>query len=127
VEQTDWGAIVGLYDTLTRIAPSPIVALNRAIAIAQRDGADCGLAAIEAIDGREKLEEYPFYHAAQAELELRRGNDAIARRHFTAAIAAARNPEERRFYQRRVEACRELIPSATTRGSSPEPSDNRIR
>ena len=110
VEQTDWGAIVALYDTLMRIGPSPIVALNRAIAIAQRDGADCGLAAIERIDGREKLEEYPFYHAARAELELRRGNDASARRHFAAAIGAARNPEERRFYEHRLARCAKPAP-----------------
>ena len=108
--QTDWGAIVALYDTLMRIVPSPIVALNRAVAIAQRDGADAGLAAIESIAGGEKLKEYPFYHAARAELELRRGNDAAAREHFTAAMTVARNPEERRFYEQRLARCRELIP-----------------
>jgi RNA polymerase sigma-70 factor (ECF subfamily) len=110
VEQTDWGAIVGLYGSLMRIAPSPIVALNRAVAIAQRDGPEPGLAAIEAIAGREKLEEYPFYHAARAELELRRGNENAARDHFNAAISVARNPEERRFYEKRIVRCDKPAP-----------------
>lgn len=110
VEQTDWSAIVALYTSLMRIAPSPIVALNRAVAIAQRDGAEAGLVAIEAIAGREKLDEYPFYHAARAELELRRGNDAAAREHFGAAIAVARNPEERRFYEKRLGRCKKVTP-----------------
>ena len=110
VEQTNWSAIVALYGNLMRIAPSPIVALNRAVAIAQRDGPESGLLAIETIDGREKLEEYPFYHAARAELELRRGDDAAARDHFTAAIAAARNPEERRFYEKRLARCEKSTP-----------------
>jgi len=105
VEQTNWSAIVALYGTLMRIAPSPIVALNRAVAIAQRDGPESGLVAIDAIEGHEKLETYPFYHAARAELELRRGAGATARSHFTAAIAVARNPEERRFYEKRLARC----------------------
>jgi RNA polymerase sigma-70 factor (ECF subfamily) len=110
VEETDWSAIVGLYDTLTRIVPSPIVALNRAVAIAQRDGPDAGLAAIETMHGREKLEEYPFFHAARAELELRRGNHVAARGHFTIAITVARNPEERRFYENRRARCERPAP-----------------
>lgn len=110
VEETDWGAIVALYTSLMRIAPSPIVALNRAVAIAQRDGPESGLAAIETIAGREKLEEYPFYHAARAELELRRGNDVTAHGHFNAAIGVARNPEERRFYEKRRVRCEKATP-----------------
>jgi len=102
IEQTNWSAIVAIYDRLMRLGPSPIVALNRAIALAQRDGASTGLAAIGAIEQSELLRAYPFYHAAQAELELRRGNGAAAREHFAAAIAAARNPEERRFYEGRL-------------------------
>jgi RNA polymerase sigma-70 factor (ECF subfamily) len=86
------------------IAPSPIAALNRAIAIAQRDGPEPGLAAIAAIGDRDRLDHYPFYHAARAELELRRGNDEAARKHFEAALAVARNPEERRFYALRLRA-----------------------
>ena len=73
LEQTDWNAIVGMYDRLMTVAPSPVVALNRAIAIAQRDGPAQGIAAIERIEDRERLEAYPFYPAALGELEARRG------------------------------------------------------
>ena len=105
IDATDWNAIVSLYDRLISVAPSPIVALNRAIAVGQRDGPRRGLEAMEAIDGRERLSGYPFYHAARGELELKRGGDAAAREHFAAAIEAARNPEERRFYESRHSAC----------------------
>jgi len=104
-EATDWSAIVSLYDTLMQIAPSPIVALNRAIAVAQRDGPARGSDALDAIVDRDRLEEYPFYHAARGEFALRLGNDAIAREHFRAAAALARNAEERRFYENRLAAC----------------------
>lgn len=104
-ERTDWGAIVSLYDTLMTIAPSPVVALNRAIAIAQLHGPVRGLEAIDAIALRERLERYPFYHAARGELELRRGHDQIARGHFNAAFALARNAAERSFIEKRVTAC----------------------
>ena len=104
IEATDWTAVVSLYDTLMHIAPSPIVALNRAIAVAQAEGAERGLEAIDAIAERERLKEYPFYHAARAELEMRRNNNAIARKHFQAAVAFARNPVEQRFLQTRLDA-----------------------
>jgi RNA polymerase sigma factor (sigma-70 family) len=103
IESTDWCAIVSLYDTLMRIAPSPIVALNRAIAVAQAEGAQRGLEAIDAIAERDRLEEYPFYHAARAELELRRQNNAIARNHFQTALATARNRIEQRFLKNRLD------------------------
>jgi RNA polymerase sigma-70 factor (ECF subfamily) len=104
-EDTDWGRIVSLYDTLISIRPSPIVALNRAIAIAQRDGPQRGLDAIAAIKDRDRLAAYPFYPAALGELELRRGRHATAREHFRAALALARNPMERRFLDQRMSAC----------------------
>lgn len=104
-EATDWATIVSLYDRLMAIAPSPVVALNRAIALAQRDGPDRGIEALRAIAGRDRLDRYPFYPAALGELELRRGNAAAARGHFTAALALARNAEERRFLEKRVAAC----------------------
>jgi RNA polymerase sigma-70 factor (ECF subfamily) len=105
VDETDWALIVSLYDRLMTIAPSPVVALNRAIAIAQRDGAERGLEELEAIGDRERLNRYPFYPAAMGELELRRGNRDAAREHFEAALALARTPTERRFLEKRVRAC----------------------
>jgi RNA polymerase sigma-70 factor (ECF subfamily) len=102
---TDWRVIVSLYDRLMAVAPSPVVALNRAIAIGQRDGADAGLAALAAIADRERLAAYPFYPAAAGELELRRGNRGGARVHFMAALALARNDAERRFLGKRLQLC----------------------
>jgi len=115
IEDTDWGQIVALYDTLMTIRPSPVVALNRAIAVAQQRGAERGLAEIRAIAGGDRLASYPFYHAAQGELELRSGRSEAARAHFRAALALARNPMERRFLEQRVAAC------APTEASAPEP------
>jgi RNA polymerase sigma-70 factor (ECF subfamily) len=104
VDETDWTAIVSLYDRLMEMAASPVVALNRGIAIAQRDGAQAGLAALQAIAEVERLSRYPFYRAAMGELELRLGNHEAARVHFCAALGLARNPPERRFLEKRVSA-----------------------
>jgi RNA polymerase sigma-70 factor (ECF subfamily) len=103
---TNWNTIVSLYDALMTIRPSPVVALSRAIAVAQKDGPDCGLKAIHAIGDRDRLSTYPFYFAALGELELSRGSREIACNHFLAALRIARNPMERRFLDRRVSACR---------------------
>ena len=105
VDETNWEAIVALYDRLMDIEPSPVVALNRAIAIGQRDGADRGLEALRAIADPDRLRRYPFYPAAMGELEFRRGNLNAARRHFSSAAALARNRVERRFLERRVREC----------------------
>lgn len=104
-EATDWARIVRLYDRLLAQRPSPVVALNRAIAVAERDGPEQGLEAIRAIADRDRLGAYPFYPAALGQLELRCGRVIEARRHFQAALALARNPMERRFLERRVAAC----------------------
>jgi RNA polymerase sigma-70 factor (ECF subfamily) len=104
MEATDWDSIVMLYDQLGRIAPSAVVELNRAIAIAQRDGPDRGIDAIERIADRERLGSYPFYSAALGELEQRRGNDPAARRHFEKALGVARNDAERRYLEKRLRA-----------------------
>jgi RNA polymerase sigma factor (sigma-70 family) len=101
---TDWDRILWLYDILLRIRPSPVVALNRAIAVAQRDGPESGIAAIRAIPASEQLSAYPFFPAALGELELRAGHAEAARNHFETAAALARNPMERRFLELRVEA-----------------------
>ncbi|MEP6733770.1 MAG: DUF6596 domain-containing protein [bacterium] len=105
LETTDWSSIVALYDRLMDVAPSPVVALNRAIAIAQLDGDERGLDAISAIDDRDRLSSYPFYFAAMGELELRLGNNVIAREHFESALAIARNATERRFLAKRASCC----------------------
>ena len=105
VEDTDWAEIVSLYDHLIAIRPSPVVAVNRAIAIAQRDGAQRGLDEIRAISDSERLANYPFYHAALGEFELREGNRKVARDHFKVAADLARSPMERQFLNQRVNAC----------------------
>lgn len=104
-EETDWAAIVRLYDTLLSIRPSPVVALHRAIAVGQQQGPERGLAEIAAIPARERLDRYPFYAAALAEMELRRGQPERARERFHEALALARNPTERRFLEKRLAAC----------------------
>jgi RNA polymerase sigma-70 factor (ECF subfamily) len=100
-EDTEWRQIVALYDMLLAIRPSPVVALNRAIAVAQVDGPEAGLRAIQAIDHRDRLARYPFFPAALGELELRAGRPGPARRHFREARRLARNPAERRYLKER--------------------------
>lgn len=103
--ETGWDEIVKLYDLLLRIRPSPVVALNRAMAVAQSEGAARGLEELRAIEGSERLAGYPFYAAALGDLELRQGNLGAAADHFRAAIALARNPVERRFLGERLDLC----------------------
>jgi RNA polymerase sigma factor (sigma-70 family) len=105
IDDTDWRSIVSLYDTLLTVNPSAVVALNRAIAVAQCEGPERGLEEIHAIADRDRLASYPFYSATIGELELRRGRCQAAQEHFRAAVALARNPMERRFLEQRVEAC----------------------
>ena len=88
------------------IRPSPVVALNRAIAVAQSEGAERGLEEIRAIADADRIAEYPFYYAALGELEHRCHRDEIARGHFHAALARARNPMEQRYLQQRLDSCR---------------------
>ena len=104
-EDTDWQTIVSLYDVLMTLTPSPVVALNRAIAIAQVDGPERGLTEIQAIADRDRLSTYPFYLATLGELELRRGQPDQARTHFEAALEHTRSPMERRFIEQRIRAC----------------------
>ncbi|UJR83235.1 RNA polymerase sigma factor [Sandaracinus amylolyticus] len=105
LDETDWSTIVTLYDRAMAIAPSPVIALNRAIAIAQRDGPEHGIDAIDAIVDRERLARYPFLPAALGELELRRGNRIAARAHLRNALVLARSDAERRFLEKRLRAC----------------------
>ncbi len=108
VDHTDWNTIGELYDRLLVPAPSPVIALNRAIAVAQRDGPERGIDALRTMTGTERLAEYPFYRAAFGELELRRGRHNDARSHFEAAISLARNATERRFFEKRLRSCDSL-------------------
>jgi RNA polymerase sigma-70 factor (ECF subfamily) len=104
-EATDWRHVVSLYDVLMQIQPSPIVALNRAIAVGQSEGPERGLLALDSIGGSERLAGYPFYAAARGDFELRLGRCDAARRHFGDALSAARNPDERRYLAQRLAAC----------------------
>lgn len=104
-ELTDWNCVVALYDRLMNVAPSPVVELNRAIALGQTLGPTRALQAIEAIAERDRLADYPFFHAALGDFQLRCNNRPAARDAFSAALARARNPMERRFLRRRLTAC----------------------
>jgi RNA polymerase sigma-70 factor (ECF subfamily) len=101
-DATDWGEIVGLYDALLRVEPSPVVELNRAVALAMRDGAAAGLAVVDAILARGDLEDYHLAHAARADLCRRLGRTAQARVSYERAIALARQAPEREFLERRL-------------------------
>jgi RNA polymerase sigma-70 factor (ECF subfamily) len=111
-EDTNWEMIVSLYDKLMAIRPSPVVALNRAIAIAQRHGPERGLKEIRAIANSDRLARYPFYHAALGEFELRAGRADAAGDHFRAALALARSPMEHRFLEQRVQTCTDGLSSS---------------
>jgi RNA polymerase sigma-70 factor (ECF subfamily) len=100
---TDWTEIVGLYDVLLGIAPSPVVELNRAVAVAMRVGPAAGLALVDAILDRGDLGDYRLAHAARAELCRRLGRTADARASFERALALTRQGPERRFLERRLE------------------------
>ena len=99
---TDWAEIVGLYDVLSRADPSPVIELNRAVAVAMRDGPAAGLALIDAILERGDLLDYRLAHAARAELCRRLGRTADARASYERALALTRQEPERRFLERRL-------------------------
>jgi RNA polymerase sigma-70 factor, ECF subfamily len=102
VAATDWAEIVGLYDVLLRVDPSPVIELNRAVAVAMRDGPTAGLALVDAILGRGELTDYRPAHAARAELCRRLGRTTDARASYERALALARQEPERRFLERRL-------------------------
>ncbi len=99
---TDWAQIVGLYDVLARAEPSPVVELNRAVAVAMRDGPLAGLELIDAILARGDLSDYHLAHAAQADLCRRMGRTGEARASYERALALTRQEAERRFLERRL-------------------------
>ncbi len=99
---TDWAQIVGLYDVLLRIEPSPVIELNRAVAIAMRDGPAAGLDLINAILARGDLQDYYLAHSARAELYRRIGRTSEARASYERALALTEQEPERRFLNRRI-------------------------
>jgi RNA polymerase sigma-70 factor (ECF subfamily) len=102
VKETDWNQIAVLYSLLQRIDPSPVVELNRAVAVAMRDGPEAGLALIDAILNRGDLVDHHRAHAARAELCRRSGKMSDAKKSYERAISLARQEPERRFLTRRM-------------------------
>jgi RNA polymerase sigma-70 factor (ECF subfamily) len=100
---TDWAQIVGLYDVLAQVTPSPVIELNRAAAVAMRDGPAAGLVLIDAILARGDLEDYHLAHAARADLCRRLGRTAEARASYRRALELTRQEPERRFLRRRLD------------------------
>ncbi|MGH7304064.1 MAG: RNA polymerase sigma factor [Candidatus Rokuibacteriota bacterium] len=104
---TDWPQIVGLYDVLMRAAPSPVIELNRAVAVAMRDGPMGGLALIDTILARGDLADYPLAHSARAELCRRLGKTGDARASYERALGLTRQEPQRRFLERRLAELRD--------------------
>ncbi|MCW3061662.1 MAG: uncharacterized protein JWQ02_3483 [Capsulimonas sp.] len=100
--ETDWAQIVGLYDVLARLEPSPVIRLNRAVAVAMRDGPEAGLALIDAILAQGELSDYYLAHSARAELCRRSGRIAEARASYERSLELTLQEPERRFLERRL-------------------------
>lgn len=109
-EETNWTAIIGIYDAQLRRWPSALLSLNRAIAVFQRDGAEAGLEALNEIEDRmpfsDELKDYPYYHSARAEMLSEAGDQAAAAEAFGEAFSVSSNDAERRHLTSRIEACR---------------------
>jgi RNA polymerase sigma-70 factor (ECF subfamily) len=101
--ETDWAEIVGLYDVLLRVEPSPVIELNRAVAVAMRDGPAAGLTLIDGLLDRGELSDYHLAHAARADLCRRLGRVPEARAAYERAAALARQTPEKRFLTRRLQ------------------------
>jgi RNA polymerase sigma-70 factor (ECF subfamily) len=101
-EDTDWPEVVKLYDHLERVQPSPIVSLNRAVAVAMAEGPRVGLALIDALDATNDLNDYHLLHAARADLLRRAGSHEEAAKSYRKALALVTNDSERRYLQRRL-------------------------
>jgi RNA polymerase sigma factor (sigma-70 family) len=104
IQETDWDRIAGFYQILAQQFWSPVVALNRALAMAEQDGVDAGRRELIALAGEPKLSRYPFYWAARADLERRAGRPTAARENYQRAIELARSPAERVSFERRIES-----------------------
>ena len=104
-EATDWASISALYDMLLRVQPTPVVALNRAIAVGMAEGPEAGLRALADIEHRERLVRYPFLPAAMAEFEQRAGRPERAAELLRSALQLVRNHAEEDVLRRKLEAC----------------------
>lgn len=104
-DATDWPQIVGIYDVLVRVDPSPVIELNRAAAVAMRDGPAAGLALIDGILARGELADYQFAHSARGELLRRLGRNEEARAAYERALALTKQDTERRFLKKQVAGC----------------------
>jgi RNA polymerase sigma-70 factor (ECF subfamily) len=104
---TDWAQIVSLYDLLMQVMPSPVVEINRAGAVAMRDGPAAGLALVDAILSRGDLVNYPLAYATRAELCRRLGRATDARSAYQKALSLTQQEPERRFLERRMAALSE--------------------
>ncbi|MDH0142996.1 RNA polymerase sigma factor [Aquipseudomonas alcaligenes] len=102
IESTDWAQIVGLYEVLLAANPSPVIELNRAVALAMRDGAEAGLRQVEAILGRGELADYHLAHAARADLNRRLGRWEEARVAYRRALQLSQQGMDRQFLERRL-------------------------
>jgi RNA polymerase sigma-70 factor (ECF subfamily) len=118
-ESTDWRQITLLYDRLIRIQPSPVVELNRAVAIAMHEGPEQGLRLIDGLLAREELANYPLAYSARADLCRRLGRLPEARASYEKALALARREPERRFLSRRLEELKEKTGDAVDFLSTP--------
>ena len=107
---TNWTEIVRHYDQLERVQPSPIVSLNRAVAVAMADGPRAGLAEMEALSASNDLDDYHLLHAARADLLRRLGLFNESAKSYVRALALVTNDSERRFLERRL---REVQPPTT--------------
>ena len=105
--ETDWARITGLYDILVQVVPSPVVELNRAVAVAMRDGPEAGLALVDAILSRGDLANYHLAHSARADLCRRLGRFAAAKAAYERALALVQQEPERQFLKRRMAELRE--------------------
>jgi RNA polymerase sigma-70 factor (ECF subfamily) len=110
-EDTDWRQIVGLYDLLSRVQPSPVVSLNRAVAVAMADGPAAGLELMEDLAARNDLESYHLLHAARADLLRRLGSHEEAAASYRRALQLVTNASERRFLEKRL---REVEPTSAS-------------
>lgn len=105
-DNTDWPRIVKLYDGLQQLLPSPVVALNRAVAVAMADGPRAGLAILDELAASGDLDEYHLFHAARADMQRRLGSNTEAAENYEIALSLATNASERRFLERRLREVR---------------------